>query len=335
VPKLLGRLFLVFLIFPTLYISCQKDQPSRQETEIDAIITDLRSEDDETRTNAAYLLKDKGEEAKGAIPYLIKMLGDDNRFVAGAAVAGLAGVGAAAVPDLIKALADDNPHVRMGAAAALRAIAPDAPDAVPALIRALSDENEDVQEQAAATIGYIGPQAAAAKPVLIELIEHEDQDVAWVSLFALINIVPNDEDLITVCRKALGNNHLRARTTAAAFLVKKDKHVEEALAVLIEAVIEEESLWILQYPMILHTHGHTEIAVSFLINALDNEDAEIRRSAASMLGEIGPEAVEALPRLREIAADNSITITFFGGETLKQVAEEAIAKIEGTWEDDT
>jgi len=81
---------------------------------------------------AALALGELGPDAKKAIPYIIEMLGLEDR------------------------------SARMSAAEALGLFGPDAAEAVPALIKALDDSQEWVRMRAARSLGQIGPAASAA-----------------------------------------------------------------------------------------------------------------------------------------------------------------------------
>ena len=72
---------LLAMVLPLLWIGCHWDKLVDEKAKAEAIISDLQSEDDETRRDAAYgLLLDKPETAIKAIPYLLEMLKDDKNI---------------------------------------------------------------------------------------------------------------------------------------------------------------------------------------------------------------------------------------------------------------
>ena len=89
------------------------DSPSKKE--INRLTRDLKSKDPVVRSNAAFALGGKKNEAKNAVPFLAKALKDKDRNVRMNAVLalGLIGKGAAnAIPTLVELLKDPNPDVR-------------------------------------------------------------------------------------------------------------------------------------------------------------------------------------------------------------------------------
>jgi len=63
-----------------------------------------------------------------------------------------------------------------------------------------------------------------------------------------------------------------------------------------------------------------KIAIPLLITALRHTDATTRRTAAIILGKIGPDAKEALPALRVLLLDDD--------QPVRDAAQEAITKID-------
>jgi HEAT repeat protein len=90
---------------------------------------ELKSKDPMARWRAAAAISVIGPKARGAIPDLIKLLGDGEYFVRYEAAQTLGKFGPAsraAVPDLIKLLKDPNIQVRDAAGLALKKIDPEA-----------------------------------------------------------------------------------------------------------------------------------------------------------------------------------------------------------------
>ncbi|MBI3306584.1 MAG: HEAT repeat domain-containing protein [Candidatus Omnitrophica bacterium] len=68
---------------------------------VDALIIDLKNSEGLVRANAALALGAKKAEAKKAVPYLIKGLGDAKPYVRNRMMEALGEIGEPAVPDLI------------------------------------------------------------------------------------------------------------------------------------------------------------------------------------------------------------------------------------------
>ena len=76
-----------------------------------------------------------------------------------------------AIPALIDVLQEEDKYFRSHGAVALGKIGREARAAVPALIKALKDREEDVRREAAAALGRIGPEAREAVADLVELFK--------------------------------------------------------------------------------------------------------------------------------------------------------------------
>ena len=117
--------------------------------------------------SAMKALSGIGEEAIDAVPALIPLLQDHNRFVRSDATGVLGSIGKGAVPALIQALKGedklgDRGRGRVNAMKALSRIGEEAIDAVPALISLLQDkdQDEDVRSDVAGVLGNIGSKDA-------------------------------------------------------------------------------------------------------------------------------------------------------------------------------
>jgi HEAT repeat protein len=149
---------------------------------LEAMIAGLSDEDPGYRSAAAMAIAAIGGEAKGAVPALKKLLGDEAapaeaRFTAAYAL-GSIGPEAAAAEPLLRKLADsaDDMMATVCVWAALKIKPEDASlfdAAIPKLRRALQREQELARLEAAVALGEIGPRAATALPML-EMVAEED-----------------------------------------------------------------------------------------------------------------------------------------------------------------
>ena len=98
-------------------------QPVNQGRRINQLIQQLKSEDAEIRSSAAFALGRMSGSAKSAIPSLIPLLKDSDAKVRWFAVYALGRMGESArsaIPNLIPLLKDSDTYVRSSAAEALR-----------------------------------------------------------------------------------------------------------------------------------------------------------------------------------------------------------------------
>ncbi len=140
------------------------------------------------KREAAFML---GFCGKPAVPALVGLLGDKNKYVRGAAALSLGEIGPearGAVPALVRLLGDKDEDVCRAAMGALVGIGPDAREAIPALIGLLGDERAYVRLPAAWALGKIGPEAREAVPALQKLLQDENRDVRHAASQALKKI---------------------------------------------------------------------------------------------------------------------------------------------------
>jgi HEAT repeat protein len=96
------------------------------------------------RAQAAELLGECGQAAKGAVPRLIAAARDPFPSVRKAAIAALPKIGRDAVPEIVETLKNKNSDVRALAARILAEIGLAAKDGVPALTAATNDSYAEV-----------------------------------------------------------------------------------------------------------------------------------------------------------------------------------------------
>jgi HEAT repeat protein len=149
----------------------------------------LKDPDPRVGQQAAAALGQFRQQAKDAIPHLVKALGDPR--VRLAAVDALGRIGVAdkeAVQALLRTLVDPDKKVHEWAHVALARIGK---DVVPDLQKALTDDNRDVRIRAgaAAALGEIGVDAKKAVPALVAALSSSAPDVGTAAAYSLGKIV--------------------------------------------------------------------------------------------------------------------------------------------------
>ena len=165
-------------------------------TEIQNLISALRSKDRNVRHGAVQALEKFGPSAEAAVPPLIELLNDDGiqvRWTTAHTLGEIKSVATKTVPALIEALQDTDAGLRLEAAFALSRFGPDAKASVPILIEALKDENVDIRSNAAGALGNIGPRANAAIPLLIEALKDEQIQIRASAALSLRSMGANSE----------------------------------------------------------------------------------------------------------------------------------------------
>jgi HEAT repeat protein len=213
-------------------------------------------------------LRELGPAAKGAVPDLIKLLKQKHERNTQYAIWLLEKLGPDAkdaVPELMKFL--DAPGYREDAVGALCAIGPASREVLPAIRRALLDAlspeptGGTVMEEVLNQLHRLGPDAA---PMLVDLIASETPKGMAYGISELGNIGPGAVKAAPRLAEFLTHEDLELRRLAAIALCKINKSVK---AVQVLAALLSEPTW----------HACP---------------------AAEALGEMGPDAREALPALR-------------------------------------
>jgi HEAT repeat protein len=148
---------------------------SARGADMDELIKQLRSGDNDARRAAARALGEGGAEAKTAVPALITALKDRDTFVRRFSAQALGAIGPdaqSAVRPLAAALNDPKNEVRGAAVIALGKLGP---SGVETLIDVAGDNRKDVavRRQAVHVLGDLGSAAHAAVPVLTELLKEK------------------------------------------------------------------------------------------------------------------------------------------------------------------
>lgn len=159
--------------------------------------------------------------------------------------------------------------------------------AVEPLIQALGAENSDTRENAAVTLGKIKDERAVQP--LVEMLTDEEWEIEKAATNALIEIGgPAVEPLIVILRDENEDIFLQTKVIAVLAGIKDERSVQP----MIQALKEKPEL---QADLGYRLGLMGEPAVEPLIEALGDDDPNVRVRAAEALGRIGDEcAVEPL-----------------------------------------
>ena len=286
------------------------------------LVERLQDPDLAVRNSAANDLVALGLESS---PAILDALNGDEPKARRAAVWVLGSMGHAAVEHLIPQLQDTDVQVRSSAAHALGNISADAVAAVPSLSDALIDEEPEVRRGAAAALSSIGKRAQAALPALRSAIKDVDPRVRGTALVALANVSPDPEGELGVLAGALKDpepsvrrsavSALRIVGTAAvphlagtvededssvrfwAFVTLREFGPEArgAVPALLRALREGDPITVIRAARALARIGEGgEEVIEALTPLLIGSDVNLARTAAGVLGDLGPRAVPLL-----------------------------------------
>jgi HEAT repeat protein len=181
------------------------------------------------------------------------------------------------------------PAVRSEAALGLRKAGPAARDAIPMLLAMLKGDDPAELTLAATLLGEIGPRAKSAVPILRKLMKDHDRVVRAAAAGALSRLDRTAVEAIPVLAEAL-REQVRTEGIPGPHIEGLARFGKPAVPILIELLKDRRAVHRLTSPLGWTTGPEGEILAG---------------QAAFALGEIGPEAVEALPALLEILRDRS------------------------------
>ena len=297
-------------------------------TDVPGLI-ELLKEPTQASANAIQAsLAAKGTEA---VPALIEMLQETESSIRVRAVHTLAMIGQPAVPDLIAALDSEDYYTRIGSEDALQEIGHDADAAVEKLITVFTTTSipeqknimhalvkitdnptvigmvhaalrvDDLRFDALTVLGEWGPLAAETVPGILPYLEVQGTSARIVTIRTLAAIGPVEGVVDGIAGRLLDPD-LTVRDEAAQALGRLGPDAGSATQALIDALnAETEDI----RRTMVHALGliapESRQAIGSLIEYLGYEDPQVRREAAWALGQFGSEASEAVPALRNAA----------------------------------
>ena len=293
----------------------QKDATERVRLKVISVVQDMDKEkslrplvptladlvkDDKSpavRAAAAGALGKAGDLANPAVPSLRAALKDADANVRAAAADALARVGLEgklAIAELTELLKDADTGVRLAAVFALGRLAPEGAKATDRLADLLTtDKDANVRKETARSLGLLGVEAKAAVPALAKALkEDKETDVRRQSAIALGKMVGEI--------KPVANTMLDVLKTDA------DKSVR-VLAV--QALSTGLAAGLKDYLKDLSEQMSKD------------PEGDVRLAIVQEVGNLGPEAKDALPALLKATTDVQISI--------REAAKVAVKKVKG------
>jgi HEAT repeat protein len=193
--------------------------------------------------------------------------------------------------------------------------------AVPVLLEACRDEDSLVRSWAALALDRIAREDPAALPVFLAALKEEDASVRAAAAGVLVQAIRTARGLE---RKFLTRPGLAVASAGGLFTPTRTKRAEDTardgragakilppdeavLPALLEALRDPEPIVRARVASALGDLGpEARDAVYPLVEALRDPDSSVRNSAASALGQIGPAARPAMPSLLEMLRDEEL-----------------------------
>ncbi|MCP4716639.1 MAG: HEAT repeat domain-containing protein [Deltaproteobacteria bacterium] len=222
-----------------------------------------------------------------------------------------------AVPALVEGLKSNEASIRRNAAFALGEIGPDAAPAIDTLAGALkNDPDSEVRRNAAFALGEIGP---AAIQVLLGILSKKDSRMRRDGASALVRIgSPAVAHLIN----ALRHKDPIVRRNAADILGRIGPKAKTAIPALEKELENPDKAFCWTVKQALRKIK--KVTVENLIDCLNDKDVIIRNNATKALGDLGPNAISAIPALVSCLDDAKTEVRKNASFALAKIGEPAI-----------
>jgi HEAT repeat protein len=275
------------------------------------------------RLASAWALDQLGEKASKAVPELIQNLSHGENYIRKASVEALGSIGksaSAAVPMLIEKLADNSREVRIASTEALKNIGAADKSDIKDLIALLSHENARIREGALEALGKMGAAASSAVPQLIKALGHEDEAIRDINKAALEQIGKASTAELPMLIDLLSDKDARVKQGVLEVLGNMGIEASRAIPYLITGVTDENVVIRSATENALEKIGVADKKdLGKLLDLLNHKDAKVRQAVIEVLGNMGKEAISAIPYLKKQLEDNS--------NSIKHAATVAIDKI--------
>lgn len=260
---------------------------------------------DKTAYWAILVLHDLGEDAKPAVPALLKVFEGGNPESQMAAVEALGDIGdPAAIPKLIEVLKDHPFDIEINAAFALSKFGPAAKDAAPYLDQGLESDDPVMQTVCAYSLAMIFPEDADRKKVAIDFLlkglQSDEQKFRVAAAGALIKLNPDPEIMREPFLKAFESADEASRTAIFdAVASVGEKFIPRLQNGLKEAAVRKYAARALG-----QIGPAAAVAVPDMVAAMEGESAEVREQILMAIGHIGEGIDGAAPAAHAAFADD-------------------------------
>lgn len=277
------------------------------------------------RRTAAWALGELGAVASNAVPELenlrLSASEEDVRVQAAIALVKIQPANPAARSNFLVELHSSNQTPRFFAAQEVGAIHPADPELVAAMIGALNDADGEVRANAAWSIAQLGPAGRAAVPRLRELLADSYRHVPVHAAYALARVAPEQSpEAVQAMLKLLQSGTYLSDMTAGPFALALGPSATNAIPWLEECLAQRAGVVSDDTAMVALWRIRRE-ATPEMLAVLPRL---ISPPAIRALGELGPLAAAAEPRLQEIVANPSVSARFHeaAAAALRQIKAE-------------
>lgn len=300
---------------------------------LDTFLAGLFSENYWTQRGCSYGLANMDFNPDVVVPALINAFESDVqliRFHAANALISFGPLALDAVPVLIEALINEDASweldfsysIRGAYIKALIAIDPSSEEVVRVITNHINHEFGNVQRAAIKGLGSLGPYAIEALPDLHALADNdEDEILCLAARVAIAQIEEDYEEIVSDISFLLTGEFFRGSIFALRDLGRLGDNATGALPVLYD-LTNDPAYWFVACEVIGEIEGQ-EAMIQQYINLLEHGDPDIRGTLIWFLGNLGPDAFNAIPIISEIVEDEE------ENEDIRDSAWFAIKQIEG------
>lgn len=342
------RTLLVLIAFALFCpsVTAQKPEPKYKGKPLAYWVERLqKGETDKDQLEAAEALKVFGPDAKWAVPTLVEML-DDRSYVYQRMVTEiLCEIGPAAkeaVPDLLKRLKEkqaqkppkgkvfENSIEMLYLIKILGAIGPDAKDAVPILISFLDQSEGAIQIALGHSLCNI--EAREAIPAFRKLVQIRIANWTktnerpsdgllkeWDEIAFPFELHKLGSEILPFLLELLDERSVYAKHLAMREIANLDSaSIKKAMPKLVPLLRSDQPCIRFHSAVMLWKIEKNPASVPILAALLSENDDQLKHVVMESLGEIGPDAKEALPALRDAISNRSVSV-FEASETIRKI----------------
>jgi len=309
--------------------------------DISSLVKDIQSKDWERSSKAICSLwrmiqANKGKDMTRFSPVIEPLMlmigwGGIAREKSTMAAKILAMIGKPALPSLLAATVASESRLRWASAKILTAMRPMEPTASSALIPLISDKDPYVRRVSFECLGRLGEDAKEAIPFLKRAVNDSVPSNRMYCHRALTQITGEENPHVDHIASYLMDDEPENRRLAATLLKYYGPLAKSSCQDLLRCVRDNDVQVRINAIAALGAVGvGSKEIISGLIEALESDKhREVRRAAASSLGEIGPRARKAVPALAKILREAHAPPKSKGRRTGWWVAAHALGEIGG------
>ncbi|MEW4452843.1 HEAT repeat domain-containing protein [Bremerella sp. JC817] len=305
---------------------------------IPALTAALDSDDEELQRRAARAIAQFGKEASSATPVLVKLLDSPLPKVRAYAAYAIGKIDTGSnkvVPQLIKLITDEDAMVRHEALEAMLEMDVDPNVSLPILVKVLENaepamvlpvltemaekgekalprlkmalKNPKAAYWACLVAAEMGKTAAPVVPELAAVLDNADAETRMHALIALGEIGPESKPALDRVIKTLDSDPVPAVKYSAAFALAamEDQKASDALQKAAEG--EDAFLTLMSYYALAKLHPEDKqkmaTAATFLVEAMKNENPNVRAAAARCLANLGAPSSVVQPIIADALND--------------------------------